>query len=182
MKFKSLDNSEVEAVLRRLGAEKLSEGAMEDTYYSHHDKDFGDSDEALRLRKRGGSAELTYKGPRMPASSAKAREELTVSLGDALSTSRILERLGFRELLSITKKRTTYRLDALRVDVDVVEGLGQFVELEILTEDVAKAEKLLDAARKELPLGTEVKRTYLELLLDDRRCPPAHFSERSNPL
>ena len=166
MKFRSPDNDEVEAALRRLGARKLSEETIEDIYYSRQGTDFAASDEALRLRKHMGAAELTYKGPRINASTAKAREELSVSLDDGLSATRILERLGFEELLTVRKRRAAYRLDALRIDVDEVEGLGQFVELEILTDDVAEAEKLLDSMRESLPLGEKVNKTYLEMLMD----------------
>ena len=169
MKYASPDNREVEKALVRLGAVKLSTDVMEDVYYARDDADFKETDEALRLRRRNGAAELTYKGPRMPSSSVKAREELSVSLDDPLSAARILERLGFRELLSVRKKRTTYRLDMLRVDVDEVEGLGQFVELEMITEAVNRAEEMLVAARKGLPLGAEVRETYLEMLLSERQ-------------
>ena len=166
VKFESPDNGKVEDALKSLGAERLSVVTMEDTYYCRRDVDFKQTDEALRLRRLvDGAAELTYKGPRIRASSAKAREELSISLDNALSARRILERLGFNELASVKKTRATYKLDALRIDVDDVEGLGQFVELEILTEDVSKAERLLEEMHKALPLGPEVKETYLEMLL-----------------
>lgn len=166
MKFRSPDNEEVEAALRKLGARKLSDETIEDTYYNRQGTDFAASDEALRLRKHMGRTELTYKGPRVNASTAKAREELSVSLDDGLSATRILERLGFEKFLTVRKRRAAYRLDALGIDVDDVEGLGQFVELEILTDDVAGAEKLLDSIRESLPLGEKVNKTYLEMLID----------------
>ena len=168
VKFRSPGNDLVIEALKRLGAERLTEESIEDVYYGHPSRDFGSSDEAVRLRRRPDSVELTYKGPRMTSSSAKAREELSMGVSDALSASRILERLGFSELISVRKRRATYLIDKLRVDVDEVDGLGQFVELELITEDVAKAEKLLESARSELPLGDEVKETYLEMLLDCR--------------
>ncbi|HUV61185.1 MAG TPA: class IV adenylate cyclase [Thermoplasmata archaeon] len=168
VKFRSPGNDLVIEALKRLGAERLTEESIEDVYYGHPSRDFGSSDEAVRLRRRPDSAELTYKGPRMTSSSAKAREELSMVVSDALSAGRILERLGFSELISVRKRRTTYLMDTLKVDVDEVEGLGQFVELELMTEDVAKAEKLLGSARSELPLGDEVKETYLEMLLNRR--------------
>ena len=165
MKFESSDNGKVEDALRHLGAERLSVETMEDVYYRRRDVDFKQTDEALRLRIRAeGAAELTYKGPRMRTSSAKAREELSISLDNALSARRILERLGFSELMSVRKTRATYQLDVVRIDVDDVERLGQFVELEVLTEDVVKGERLLEEMRKALPLGSEVKETYLEML------------------
>jgi adenylate cyclase class IV len=51
------------------------------------------------------------------------------------------------------------------VDVDDVEGLGQFVELELMTEDPSKAEELIGLVRTKLPLSETVPETYLEMLL-----------------
>jgi adenylate cyclase class 2 len=49
-KFRSPGNDKVEKSLARLGAKKLADGTIEDIYFSHPAKDFGKSDEALRLR------------------------------------------------------------------------------------------------------------------------------------
>ncbi len=168
VKFRSPENDRVIEALERLGAKRLSDESMEDIYYQHPSRDFGISDEAIRLRRCGDSAELTYKGPRMASSSAKAREELSMAVVDSLSAARILERLGFSELTTVRKRRKTYLIDKLRVAVDDVDELGQFVELELITEDIAKAETLLRSVRKDLPLEDEVKETYLEMLLDRR--------------
>jgi adenylate cyclase class 2 len=169
MKFRSPGNDEVVANLQRLGAEQLSEEDAKDTYYMHPSRQFKDTDEALRLRIRGRVAELTYKGPRMASSSAKAREELTVNIDDTLSLKRILERLGFVELTTVSKRRISFALDKLRVDVDDVEGLGQFVELELMTEDPFRAERLIGEAREGLCLGKAIEETYLELILRGRQ-------------
>lgn len=168
IKFRSPGNDEVVANLERLGAERLLDEAVEDTYYTHPCRQFKDTDEALRLRKRGGAAELTYKGPRMASSSAKAREELTLKVDDTLPLSRILERLGFAELTTVSKRRISFAFDKLRVDVDDVEGLGQFVELELMTEDTSRAEQLIGKAREGLCLTEATEETYLEMILKGR--------------
>jgi len=165
-KYWSPGNPAVIAALNKLGAKKLSDLLMEDVYFAHPSKDFGMTDEALRLRKKDDGAELTYKGPRMKAVSAKAREEITVKVEDPLNTQRILERLGFREAHTVTKKRTAYQLDKLRVEVDVVDGLGEFVELEVMTESPERAAALLETARAELGLTKIEQKTYLELLIE----------------
>jgi adenylate cyclase class 2 len=66
----------------------------------------------------------------------------------------------------VRKRRSSYILDKLRVDVDDVEGLGEYVELEVLTESPERAEQLVELARKELALDRLEKRTYLELLIE----------------
>ncbi len=173
-KFVSPGNGKVEAALARLGAEKVREGKLEDLYFAHPSRDFGQSDEALRLRKTGEGAELTYKGARMKTESAKAREEITLGIDNPLAAQRILERLGFSELCVVRKNRSSYFLDKLRVDVDNVEDLGEYVELESLTEAPARAAKLSQLAKAELGLEKLERRTYLEMLLEKRHAGQIH--------
>ncbi len=147
-KYRSPGNDKVEKTLIRLGAKKTSEGVMEDVYFSHPSRDFGKTDEALRLRKSQDQVELTYKGPRMHTQNTKAREEITLRTDNPLAVQRIIERLGFRESYNVRKRRVSYLLDKLRVDVDDVDELGEFVELEVLTESPERSEQLLETARK----------------------------------
>ena len=166
VKYRSPGNDLVEKTLVRLGAKKICEGVMEDLYFAHPNRDFGKSDEALRLRKKADGAELTYKGPRMATQNTKAREEITLMTDNPLTVQRILERLGFKEGYVVRKSRTTYQLDKLRVDIDNVEGLGEFVELEVMTEAPERSAALMETARAELVLGKVEHKTYLELLID----------------
>ncbi|MGQ9587712.1 MAG: class IV adenylate cyclase [Thermoplasmata archaeon] len=165
-KFRSPGNEKVEKTLIRLGARKISEGAMEDVYFSHPSRDFSKTDETLRLRKTNSASELTYKGPRMKLESAKAREEITLRTENPLAVQRIIESLGFIEFLAIRKRRTSYMLDKLRVDVDDVNGLGEFVELEAMTELPERSTRLIELARRELELDKLEPRTYLELMIE----------------
>lgn len=172
-KYLSPGNERIEKALTRLGAEKVGEGAVEDVYFAHPSKSFGRSDEALRLRKKEGAAELTYKGPRMRMESTKAREEITLMIDDPLTVQRILERLGFTEFCVVRKKRTSYLLDKLRIDVDDVDGLGEYVELEALTEAPERAVELLERARKELGLEKLEQKTYLEMSVEKWQAGPS---------
>jgi adenylate cyclase class 2 len=167
-KYRSPGNDKVEKNLVRLGAKKISEGTVEDVYFAHPMKDFGKTDEALRLRKREDAAELTYKGPRMKTENVKAREEINVKIDNPLAAQRIVERLGFKEVCGVKKRRVSYIYDKMRVDVDDVEGLGEFVELEILTESPERTTQLFETATKELSLEKLEPRTYLEMILEKR--------------
>ena len=106
-------------------------------------------DAAFRLRKRGcglrvrsitvldgegPSATLTYKGP-IQASAFKRREELEVSIGKADAASAILEALGFQRRILFEKRRESWRVGSLHVELDEVPTLGFFVEIEASTED-----------------------------------------------
>lgn len=172
-KFKSPGNEKVDKTLNRLGAKKIWEGDTEDIYFAHPTRDFGKSDEALRLRKKDGAAELTYKGPRMKFEHTKSREEITVKLEDPLAAQRIVERLGFVERYVVRKHRATYILDKLRIEIDKVDGLGEFVELELITEEPVRAESLIQTAKEELELSQLEPKTYLEMLLE--KCAQNHL-------
>lgn len=165
-KYRSPGNDGVVKALTELGAHKVFEGLVEDTYFAHPSREFGKTDEALRLRRMEGSVELTYKGPRMKLENTKAREEVTVKLQDALSLQRIIERLGFQERQGLRKHRISFVLDKLRVEVDDVEGLGQFVELELITEEPARAESLMKMATESLGLEELEPKTYLEMTIE----------------
>lgn len=167
-KYRSPGNEKIEKALAKMSAKKITEETMEDVYFAHPGRDFGKTDEALRLRKKPDGAELSYKGPRMNVDRAKAREEINLKIDNALAAQRIVERLGFKEVCVVKKRRKSYSLDKLRIDVDDVEGLGEFVELEILTESPEKSEELLELARKELSLEKLEPKTYLELMIDKK--------------
>lgn len=168
-KYRSPGNDKVRKALTKLGAKELSSDTMEDVYFAHPSRDFGKTDEALRLRKTQEGAEFTYKGPRLQSEWSKAREEVTLRTDNPLTVQRIIERLGFKETYVVKKHRTSYMLDKLRVDVDLVEHLGEFVELEVLTESPERTKTLLETARTELGLEKLEPRTYLELLIEKHR-------------
>lgn len=165
-KYRSPGNDKVEKALGKLGAELVREEETEDIYFQHPGRDFGKTDEALRLRKREGASELTYKGPRMKLDHTKAREEVTLRTDDPLAAQRIVERLGFKEFMSIRKRRKNFKYDKIWIAVDVVDGLGEFVELELITEEPRRAEALIEQMRAELSLTDFEPKTYLELILD----------------
>lgn len=165
-KYRSTGNDRLEDKLKELGAKKLSAEEMEDSYFRHPSRDFGETDEALRLRRVGDSAELTYKGPRMESKDVKAREEVTLKVSDPLAAQRIIERLGFEEMMVVRKRRVNYLYDKVQIALDHVEGLGEFVELELVTEDPERAMVVLEEVRACLALKDLERMTYLEMLLE----------------
>jgi adenylate cyclase class 2 len=131
---------------------------QEDTYFSHPSRDFRKSDEALRIRKTSGIA-LTYKGPKK-TSDLKTREEIEFTVPEDAFV--LLERLGFKNAFTIRKTRKTYKLDGLTVCCDLVEGLGEYVEVE--STDAGDRDKIMDVLEK---LGVRDKattKTYSELM------------------
>jgi len=89
----------------------------------------------LRMRsvtpvgEKSSRAALTFKGPRF-ATALKSREELEIGVGDAGALARILEGIGFVQILRYEKRRESWELDGCRIELDEPARLGLFVEIE----------------------------------------------------
>lgn len=143
-----------------------------DAYYNHPARDFALTDEALRIRTVGGSAVVTYKGPKQ-GGVAKTRLEHELPLADATAEkwAEVLTLLGFNAVTTVRKTRTTYLLPSdgreVEVTLDEVAGLGSFVEVESIAKDgdTQAAEASVLAAAESLGLSDPEPRSYLEMLL-----------------
>lgn len=156
--------------LERLGAEEKAAVQQRDTYYNHPARDFRTTDEALRIRRTGDGAVLTYKGPKRD-SEVKTRPEIELPLAEPQSWPELLEALGFREVATVAKSRRRFGLARgsfdLELVIDQVEGVGQFAEVEIVAEE-AEMDAARDAIRDmaaELNLSEPERRSYLSMLL-----------------
>jgi adenylate cyclase class 2 len=156
----------VEARLRERGARYLGEEEQIDAYFAHPCRDFAATDEALRLRKTDGGIILTYKGRKLD-DITKTREEVSAGVENYDAAKEILERLGFREVAVVKKRRQKYRLGEYVVELDEVEGLGAFIEVEKRTENYTPQELLEFIASLGIPVEAIERRSYLELLLGE---------------
>jgi adenylate cyclase class 2 len=178
MKFPVPDFAGLEKQLRIWGAVPSATLREADHYFNAPDRDFARTDEALRLRRVGASNRVTYKGPKLDATT-KTRVEIEVSLADgdgpALDFCRLLENLGYRPVAVVPKCRRIYRFERdgskMEVCLDEVDGLGRFAEIEVMAEErqLESAQQVLRQCAEELGLTTSERRSYLELLLAKKR-------------
>lgn len=157
--------------LADLGAEDLGTVSQTDTYYDAPDREFAQTDEALRIRLEEGNGRqqvrLTYKGPLVDEAS-KTRTEAETAVEDGETLREILERLGYEAAVAVHKERQRYRLDGCTVTLDTVSDLGEFVEVETETEgDIDPARDRAVAVLDRLGLDAEeqIRTSYLELVL-----------------
>jgi pantoate--beta-alanine ligase len=146
-----------------------------DHYFNAPDRDFVQTGEVFRLRRIGQTNHFTYKGPRLPGA-VKMRPELEfpVSTGDesAEQLLTLLGHLGFRFVAVVKKRRRSYSLRRddrpLTVCLDEVEGVGSFVEVEVLAEpeQATSAQQLITGLAAEMGLHTVEPRSYLGLYLE----------------
>ncbi|MCC9605371.1 class IV adenylate cyclase [Blastopirellula sp. JC732] len=175
LKFPVDDLRRVEAALAGLGAEIDIPVKQSDFYYGHPSRDFAQTDEALRIRKVGSKNIITYKGPKIDATT-KTRREIEVPLVSgsegAANIIKMLESLGFSQVAEVTKNRRKANLNfadqQVEVALDEVKGLGEFVELEISTDEagVDAARTVINQLAEKLGLSGSERRSYLELILE----------------
>ncbi|MEK6976409.1 MAG: class IV adenylate cyclase [Candidatus Thermoplasmatota archaeon] len=167
-KLKLRDRAGLERRLRELGASPGPAQRQEDTFFRHPQRDLAALDAALRLRRVGARLELTYKGPKQ-GGPTKARVEQTVGL--ATDPTALLASLGFTPAATLSKTRVPYHLGVVEVALDVVDGVGEFVEVEATGSDREAATSLVEDALRRLGLHAEDReqRSYLELALMAKR-------------
>ena len=155
-----IDVEELKGKLSRLGAEFIGDQYQLDTYFHHPCRDFQESDEVLRVRAVSGRYLLTYKGKRLD-SQTKTREEIEIEVDEKIFD--ILKALNFSKAKRIEKQRGLYRWDNLKICLDRVEGLGEFLELE---GDSWQSKEKMFQLLEELGVqkGKLIRKSYLELI------------------
>jgi adenylate cyclase class 2 len=148
--------------------------AQADRYFAHPSRDFAHTDEALRIRTAGASSFVTYKGPKVDATT-KTRRELELPLNpqdaDGSQFAELLTALGFTPVATVRKQRRPFHVDhagrCVAGALDDVDGVGTFVELELMADeaDLAVAQHVIRELADDLQLGPTERRSYLEMLL-----------------
>lgn len=125
---------EIENRLKAIGAVKTKDEFQEDIYFASPIVDFGQTDEALRVRTTNNDIFITYKGPKLN-DKAKTRKEVEMSIESAAKAKDIFEEIGFRQARTVRKNRQYYSYENFEISLDDVEGLPPYMEIEISLED-----------------------------------------------
>jgi len=160
--------------LDALGVQWHDSVRQEDAYFNHPSRDYASTDEALRVRLDGDRAMFTYKGPRVD-SITKTRQELELMVSnpgpEGQGMKQFLSNLGFTYVHSVIKQRKkgtlSYQQQAIEVALDEVEGLGDFVEFELVVSETGleQATALLTQLTESLGLTGGITTGYLDMLL-----------------
>jgi adenylate cyclase, class 2 len=177
MKFPVADVSALESELKELGAKICEPKTEVDVYFAHPARDFSETDEALRIRRKGSHNFITYKGPKIDATT-KTRREIDLPLPEGESAAEtwtgLLAALGFSPVGEVVKSRrkaqVAWQGRSIEVSLDHIDRLGDFVELELIAaeSEVAAARACIVALAESLHLAGSERRSYLELTLAHR--------------
>ncbi|MEO2117428.1 MAG: class IV adenylate cyclase [Methanocaldococcus sp.] len=167
IKVKIDDKDKVVEQLKKLGFKFIKKKFQEDIYFNGIDRDFRETDEALRIRDEDGTFFVTYKGKKIDKIS-KTREEIEVKIEDKEKMRQIFKKLGFKEVPPIRKIREIYKKGDIEASIDDVEGLGLFLELEKSVIDINEKDSALEELieiLKALNISKDniIRKSYLEL-------------------
>jgi adenylate cyclase class 2 len=167
------------SLLERLaerGAEIGPTLEQSDRYFAHPCRDFSQTDEALRIRTAGDKSFVTFKGPKIDTTTKTRHEiELPLDAGDpgGAKFGQLLHELGFRPVGVVHKRRRSFHLTehGHRVEgaLDEVDGVGKFVELELMSDQASldEAKRTVASLASDLKLGPVERRSYLEMMLEN---------------
>jgi adenylate cyclase class 2 len=123
----------------------VGERFKEDVYFRRR----GDASrlpaERYRLRREGDKAVVTFK-QMVSAGETEVNEEVEFEVSDAHAFFQFADRFGFEPFVVKRKKSQVYRVGRANVELNEVEHLGHFAEIEILCDDEAD----VPAARDEI--------------------------------
>jgi adenylate cyclase class 2 len=147
------------AKLRELGADETVPRLFEDNVlFDRVDDPLHAGGKALRLRRVGGRAIVTYKGPVEGTHRHKVRIEHETAVADGDSAERILLALGYAPHWRYQKYRTEFGFDGLHICLDE-SPLGCYVELEGAPDAIDRT-----AARLGFSVDDYVTDSYRKLL------------------
>lgn len=120
-------------------------------------KNFKPGDAVMRIRQKDKKSTLTMKKQLNLTSNL----EIESDIADLEAMGKILQNIGFMEVVRVKKMRTTYSIQGTEVCFDSVEDLGNFVEIEVLCSknEQKNAIKKIDNVAQLLGLTEEMIET-----------------------
>ncbi|KUK18278.1 MULTISPECIES: class IV adenylate cyclase [Thermococcus] len=159
VKFK-VDFNEIEGKIKALGAKFIGEEVQEDLYFDLPLPDL------LRIRHIVNLNKVILGYKEIKDEKNEEFDEIEVGVEDFNKMKEILERLGFKEDVWVKKYRRVYKLGNITFELNTVEELGDFLDIEVISDNVNEAkERIWEVAGK---LGLKEKdiesRLYQELI------------------
>jgi len=172
VKARIRDPEKIKRHLGNLGYRMMRSKCQVDNYLKPTFRNFAETGEILRIRRQKQGPDLiTYKGPKQK-SKIKVREEIEVGIADGVEMTELLRKIGFEPWITVVKERTTYKSGNFVINIDKVNELGTFVEIETKISDRSSLEmddEIISLLDKIGVSRVSIERkTYLELVQEKR--------------
>ncbi len=174
VKAKIANNDVLMSALTRLGCTFGDSISQDDMVYGEKTgtlEEFLSNDVFLRIRIRGdGKIVLTAKQPTKKSAEHLVKIEHEVEVSSHLEARAILEMMGYSPMVRVKKIRRIAHFNEYEICIDEIEGLGAFIELEIMGErdDAERIQKDMWLFLESLGIQPEdrIKKGYDILMLE----------------
>ena len=141
VRFLEIDSDQLKAKLKELEAEDKGERFFKEIIFYDKDLAFRKEHKFVRLRNDGDTTWLTYKQHHSKGKEIAAIDdvdEIEVTVSDYESTKDLLEKVGLDPFREQEKKRHTFILNGVLVEIDTWPSIPTYVEIEGESEEVIK--------------------------------------------
>ncbi len=152
VRFLEIDVDQLKRRLNELGADDKGEELLKETIYSDEAGEWPAKQTRIRIRTSSQGVKLAYKEHH--ADSATGTTEIEFEIGDAEKCAAFLEKMHVILWRTQEKKRHTFQLRGVTIDIDTWPRVPTYVELEGSSE-----EDLRDVAKK---LGLDWEKVIME--------------------
>ena len=162
LKFLDINVSKIKEKLESVGAKLVYDKDMESYPFLQDGYSGSDSTKKyLRVRKVNSDVKITYKDP-AKNSEMTNREEIEITVDNYEKAILLIEKLGFQKGKVFKKHRIHYELGNIHFELDTLENIPTYLEIETTTEDdmIGICEKL------DLDMNNGKKGTIVEILPD----------------
>ncbi|MEM0438048.1 MAG: class IV adenylate cyclase [Candidatus Micrarchaeia archaeon] len=146
-KVLEVDVGQLKRKLKQLHARHISTKRLVAVHLDTRDRFFSKKHWLVRLRSDGGPAVLTLKMRSSKKAGLKSADEREITLSGFKSSLRVLRKMGLEPVRTLTKKRESYMLGDVRLEIDKylkeLSHIPPFLEIE-----ADSRRKVLWAARK----------------------------------
>jgi adenylate cyclase class 2 len=175
LKFPLMNHEELAESLNTI-AKKQEATSQKDTYYIPKHRNFLEKtpiSEWLRIREEKDKITVNYKNWHdAPGGKTISCDEFETGIDNAEIMKNIFRVLDFKEIIIVEKTRNTWHYKDVLISIDMVEGLGNFIELEANGSfpDIQKAKDHLYRILNEInaKVGEQDHKGYPHLVLEKK--------------
>ena len=152
VRFLEIDPEDLKKKLKNLGAEDLGADYFKEILFYHSDPKISDEKRRfIRIRQTKNGAKMTLK--HRTEHHEISTKEIEFGIDDAEKARMLLEESGWKLERFVEKKRHSFKLGKVEVDIDLFPQAPYYVELEGESEeDLKEAAKALDLDWKNVEL------------------------------
>lgn len=159
-----IDSKVVENLLSRMRIQRKSD--QHDTYYKFISNP--ENSWIVRIRQENKKYFLTYKSQIQADDGAWSEVEMEIEKVAAQSLHHFFLQNGYTIEVEINKRRVTFTDKGLTINIDDIQGLGKFIEVEVFADkdEISNAHKKLSSYLEKIGVSSEdiTNKGYVKLM------------------